>query len=106
MALGRPTRHVVGSEHVARHAHLAGDVLHGVVGQLVAAAGEAAAPQEELQTQGETESGRPRLVAQLVALVADQGEVIDNRVQAQVARHVPAPYRAGGVALAFGEETS
>lgn len=87
VALGRTAGHVVGAELGRCHAHLAGDVVHGVVGQLVAAPGEPAPPEQELERQGEAETCRSGFVAELVHLVAHEGEVVDHLVQAQVPRH-------------------
>ncbi len=69
-------------------ADLAGEVCDGVFGQLVRCGREAPAPHHVLQQGGESQPGRARLVAQQLQLVADQGEVIDDVVETQVARHL------------------
>ncbi len=63
VALAGTAGHVVGAEFARRHSHLAGDVGHGIVGQLVAAPGEPASPEQELQRQGEAEPRPPGFVA-------------------------------------------
>lgn len=85
MPLGGPGGEVIRVELSSRHVHLSGHVGDGVAGQLVSAAREPAPPQQELQVQSKAEPGRSGLVAQLVHLVTDKGEVIDHLVQAQVA---------------------
>jgi hypothetical protein len=87
--LGRAAGQVVGREIARRDAHLTGDVVHGIVGQLVTSPREPAAPQQELKGQGEPEPGRSRLVPEQVQLVADKGEVVDHLVEAQCPDHGP-----------------
>jgi hypothetical protein len=87
VSLGAAAGEVVRLDLRCRHVDLPGHVLHGVVGQLVAPLREPAPPQEELEVQCESESGRPGLVPQLVHLVADEREMVDHVVQAQVAPH-------------------
>jgi hypothetical protein len=57
---------------------------------------ETTAPEQELQQRREPQSRRAGLVAQQIQLVADQGEVIDDLIQTQVARHLSgSPGRSG-----------
>ncbi len=77
-------------------AYLAGEVRHGVVGQLVGSARETTAPEQELQQRREPQPRRAGLVAQQIQLVADQREVFDDLIQSQVAPHLRgSPGRSG-----------
>ena len=70
---------------------LAREVLHRVVGDFMEPAREPSTPEQELEQDGKPEPGRTGLVAQLVQLVADQREMVDDVVEAQVARHPQQP---------------
>jgi hypothetical protein len=87
-ALRRAAGEVIGRKLAGRDADLPSEVRDGVIGQLVCCGREPPAPQHVLQEDGESQPGRARLVAQQLQLVADQGEVIDDLVQTQVARHL------------------
>ncbi|MGA2928965.1 MAG: hypothetical protein ABSG43_23825, partial [Solirubrobacteraceae bacterium] len=47
---------------------------------------EPSTPEQELEQHGKPEPGRTGLVAQLLQLVADQREMVDDVIEAQVAR--------------------
>lgn len=63
MALGSTAEQLIGIELGGRHAHLAAEVGHSVVGYLMAASREPASPQEEFQEHGEAETRGAGLVA-------------------------------------------
>ena len=96
MALRRAAGELERRKLAGWHAYLAGEVRHGVVGQLVGSARETTAPEQELQQRREPQPRRAGLVAQQIQLVADQREVIDDLIQSQVAPHLRgSPGRSG-----------
>ena len=96
MALRRAAGELERRKLAGWHTYLAGEVRHGVVGQLVDSARETTAPEQELQQRREPQPRRAGLVAQQIQLVADQREVVDDLIQTQVARHLSgSPGRSG-----------
>ena len=88
MALCCTAREVKRPELDGGDADLPRQVRHRVVRELVAPLREAPTPQQELEEDRESEPGRTGLVAQLVGLVADQGEMVHDAVETQVTGHV------------------
>jgi len=88
VALRRAAGEVIGRQLVGGDADLAGEVRDGVIRELMRSGRETPAPHHVLQQDRESQAGRAGLVAQQLQLVADEGEVIDDVVKAQVARHL------------------
>jgi hypothetical protein len=91
MALRCAARKVKRPQLGRRHADLAGQVRHRIVGDFMQRAREPSTPEQELEQDGKTEPGRTGLVAQLIQLVADQREMIDDVIEAHLARHRQRP---------------
>jgi len=85
VVLDLPAREVIGTDLQRRYLDLPCEVLDRVVGQLEAAAWEAALPAEELQHRREPESCRPGLVAQQFSFAVVEREVLDDVVKADLA---------------------
>ena len=91
MALRGATLQIKRLQLAGRHVDLAREVCRRVVGDFVQPAREPSTPEQEFQQHSKPESGRAGLVAQLVQLVADQREMVDDVIEAQVARHRQRP---------------
>jgi hypothetical protein len=80
-----------------RHADLAREVRHRIVGDFMEPAREPSTPEQELEQDRKPKPGRAGLVAQLVQLVADQREMVNDVIEAQLARHHQRPRGSCGM---------
>ena len=88
VALRRAAGEVIRRKLTGADADLAGEMRDSVIGQILRPGRETPAPQHMLQQDRESQARRAGLIAQQLQLVADQGEVIDDVVETQVARHL------------------
>jgi hypothetical protein len=85
VVLDLAAREVIGADLHRPHLDLSCEVLDRVVRQLETPAREAALPAKELQHRRETESRRPRLVAQQLPVAIIQREMLDDVVKTDLA---------------------
>lgn len=102
VVLDLPASEVIATDRDHRNLDLPREVLDRVVGQLEAAAWEAALPAEELQHRREPEPRRPRLVAQELSFAVVEREVLDDIVKADLAtRRRPFDARRAHIASTY-----
>ena len=70
---------------------------HRVVGDFIEPTREPSTPQQELEQDGKPAPGCTGLVAQLLQLVADQGEMVNDVIEAHLARHRQRPNGSCGM---------